>query len=84
MDKVRIREIADELGLKSKDVIQKAAEIGIKVKSPSSGVTLEEAEKITEYIMNGTPPEPPKKEPPKKEEPPKSVTQPPKEEKSIK
>ncbi|MRI59193.1 MAG: translation initiation factor IF-2 [Epsilonproteobacteria bacterium] len=87
MDKVRIHEIASELGLKSKDVIQKAAEIGIKVKSPSSGVSFEEAEKITEYIMSGTAPQPkqeqstsaPKKaeqKPQKKQEPKEPKPQP--------
>ena len=68
MDKVRIHEIASELGLKSKDVLEKAKELGLKVKTPSSGVTFEEAEKLTEYIMSGasaaaeTPKEEPKKE----------------------
>ena len=67
MDKVRIHEIASELGLKSKDVLEKAKELGLKVKTPSSGVTFEEAEKLTEYIMSGasaateTPKEEPKK-----------------------
>ena len=75
MDKVRIHEIASELGLKSKDVLEKAKELGLKVKTPSSGVTFEEAEKLTEYIMSGasaaaeTPKEEPKKE--KKSEAPK-------------
>ncbi len=69
MDKVRIHEIASELGLKSKDVIQKAQELGLKVKSPSSGVTFEEAERLTDYIING-----PKTQPaPKEETKPKKV-----------
>ncbi len=70
MDKVRIHEIASELGLKSKDVIQKAQELGLNVKSPSSGVTFEEAEKLTDYIINGpaTTPAPKKEEKPKKAE----------------
>ncbi|BAF69535.1 translation initiation factor IF-2 [Nitratiruptor sp. SB155-2] len=78
MDKVRIHEIASELGLKSKDVLQKAQEMGLKVKSPSSGVSFEEAEKLTDYIINGPaeavaakPQEKPKKSAPKKEEKPK-------------
>ncbi|BCD67578.1 translation initiation factor IF-2 [Nitratiruptor sp. YY09-18] len=53
MDKVRIHEIASELGLKSKDVLEKAKELGLKVKAPSSGVSFEEAEKLAEYIMSG-------------------------------
>ena len=50
---MRIHEIASELGLKSKDVLEKAKELGLKVKTPSSAVTFEEAEKLTEYIMSG-------------------------------
>ncbi len=53
MDKVRIHEIASELGLKSKDVLEKAKEFGLKVKAPSSTVTFEEAEKLTDFIMSG-------------------------------
>ncbi len=53
MDKVRIHEIASELGLKSKDVIEKAKEIGLNIRAASSSVTIEEAEKLTEYIMSG-------------------------------
>lgn len=53
MDKVRVHEIASELGLKSKEVIEKALEIGIKAKAPSSGVSLEDAQKLMDYIMSG-------------------------------
>ena len=64
MDKVRIHEIASELGLKSKEVIEKANEIGIKAKAPTSSVSLEDAQKLTDYIINGIAP----KKPVKKEE----------------
>ncbi len=72
MDKVRIHEIASELGLKPKDVLEKAKELGYKVKATSSAVTFEEAEKLTEYIMSGGAPEEQKPQPkvvkkPKKE-----------------
>lgn len=56
MDKVRVHEIANELGLKSKEVIEKALEIGIKAKAPSSGVSLEDAQKLMDYIMSGVSP----------------------------
>jgi translation initiation factor IF-2 len=53
MDKVRIHEIASELGLKPKDVLEKAKEIGLSVKTTSNAVTLEEAERLAEFIMSG-------------------------------
>ncbi len=80
MDKVRIHEIASELGLKSKDVLEKAKEMGLKVKAISSSVTYEEAEKLTEYIMSGeaaTTQKPEEAKP--KEEPKKKVEEKPKE-----
>ena len=80
MDKVRIHEIASELGLKSKDVLEKAKEMGLKVKAISSSVTYEEAEKLTEYIMSGeaaTTQKPEEAKP--KEEPKEKVEEKPKE-----
>lgn len=53
MDKVKIREIADELGLKSKEVVEKCAEIGIDAKSHASAITLDEAERVTAYVLHG-------------------------------
>ncbi len=73
MDKVRIHEIASELGLKSKEVVEKAQELGLKVKAASSSVSLEDAEKLTEYIMSGTPPK--KEEKTKEKEKPKKIEQ---------
>ena len=52
IDKVRVHEIAKELGIKSKEVVDKATEMGLEVKTASSGVSPEEAEKIMNYIMN--------------------------------
>ncbi|WP_353661982.1 translation initiation factor IF-2 [Hydrogenimonas sp. SS33] len=55
MGKVRISEIAKELGVKSNEVVEKAQEIGYgNVKTHSSGVTPAEAEVIMNYIMTGT------------------------------
>ncbi len=67
MDKVRIHEIASELGLKSKDVLDKAKEMGLKVRGIQSTVTFEEAEKLTEYIISGSAVQEEKKEPVAKE-----------------
>jgi len=53
MDKVRIHEIAKELGIKSKDVVEKASEIGLTVKAASSAVSPEEAENLMNFILTG-------------------------------
>ena len=50
-DKVRVYEIAEEAGASSQDVIAKAKDLGIELKSPQSAVSYEEAEEITKYIM---------------------------------
>jgi len=52
-DKVSVKEIADELGIASKDVLEKAKSMGIEVKAAQSKVTMEEAEKIANYIISG-------------------------------
>ena len=53
MARVRISEIANEVGYPSKEVIDKALELGIKVESQLDYVSLEEAEKLYEYINTG-------------------------------
>ncbi|MHB8100438.1 MAG: translation initiation factor IF-2 N-terminal domain-containing protein, partial [Sulfuricurvum sp.] len=53
MDKVRVHEIAKELGVNSKEVVDKAAAMGLNIKTASSSVSMEEAEKIMNYIMSG-------------------------------
>lgn len=53
MDKVRVHEIAKELGINSKEVVDKASAIGLNVKTASSTVSIEEAELIMNYIMSG-------------------------------
>lgn len=74
MAKVRIHEIAKELGIKSKEVVEKAKELNFEIKAPSSGVSAEDAEKLVNYIMSGAvkpaaqkTPAPAKKPEPKKE-----------------
>ncbi|MEA3374181.1 MAG: translation initiation factor IF-2 [Campylobacterota bacterium] len=57
-DKVRVHEIAKELGIASKEVVDKASAIGLSVKTASSSVSMEEAEKIMDYIMTGAAPAP--------------------------
>ncbi len=77
-DKVRVHEIAKELGIDSKEVVVKAAEIGVEIKTASSSVSMNDAEKIANYIINGAPapkPAAPKvtvKKAAKKEETPKA------------
>jgi translation initiation factor IF-2 len=61
IDKVRVHEVATELGIASKDVIGKATEMGLVVKSAQSTVSMEDAEKIMNYIMNGDAPKQEKK-----------------------
>jgi len=53
MDKVRITEIAKELGMKSKDIIEKAMNIGLDAKAPSSSISTEDAEKLINYVLTG-------------------------------
>ena len=55
-DKVRVYEIAEEAGASSADVIAKAKDLKIELKSPQSAVSFEDAEEITNYIMTGKSP----------------------------
>ncbi len=74
MDKVRIHEIAKELGIKSKEVVEKAKDLGVEAKSANSAVTPETAERLVNFIMSGDrgedkiTPAAPAKEKPKEEE----------------
>ena len=52
-EKVKVHEIAKELGIASKDVIKKASEMGIELKSAQSSVTMEQAEGLANFIING-------------------------------
>ncbi|NPA82294.1 MAG: translation initiation factor IF-2 [Epsilonproteobacteria bacterium] len=75
MGKVRIHEIAKEIGLKSKEVLEKAKEINLEVKSPQSAVTEETANVLIDYIINGVRPnlESAEREKPKESKPKESV-----------
>ncbi len=73
-EKVRVHEVAKELGITSKEVMAKAQEIGYSVKSAQSTLSMEEAEGLANYILDGVAPKPaqPKtsvKKQQKKEEP---------------
>jgi translation initiation factor IF-2 len=52
-DKVRVFEVAEEAGATSTDVITKAADLGIDLKSPQSTVSFDQAEEIVNYIVTG-------------------------------
>jgi translation initiation factor IF-2 len=56
MSRIKISEIANELGYPSREVIEKALELGIKVKTHSDCISLEDAEKLYEYINTGVAP----------------------------
>jgi N utilization substance protein A len=45
-DKIKVHELAKELGKKSKEVIDALGELGIEAKGPTSSITLEEKEKL--------------------------------------
>jgi len=52
-DKVRVYEIAEEVGSTSAEVISEAKKLKIKLKSPQSAVSFEDAEEITNFIISG-------------------------------
>ncbi|PZT48846.1 translation initiation factor IF-2 [Helicobacter valdiviensis] len=56
MDKVRISQIAKEIGKTSKEILQKAQELGFEVKAASSTVSATEAEELYNYIISGVNP----------------------------
>ncbi len=56
MVKVKIHEIAKELGMKSKDVVEKAKEIEIDAKVAGSIISGEDAQNLMTYVMSGTKP----------------------------
>ncbi len=56
MSRIKISEIANELGYPSREVIEKAQELGLKVKTHSDCISLEDAEKLYEYINSGVTP----------------------------
>lgn len=71
MTKVRIYEIANEVGYSSKEVIEKANELGLDIKSASNAVEAEVAAGIYEYVQTKTIPAIFKKEEKKSSKSPK-------------
>jgi len=53
MSKVRISEVALELGMDAKGVISKAKEMGLDVKAANSGISMEEAGYLMDFILTG-------------------------------
>ena len=56
MSKVKIQEISNEAGLSNAELIKKAKEIGVDVKTRNSTVTDKEAEILMNYILKGVKP----------------------------
>ncbi len=54
MDNIRVSELAKELGLTSKEVIEKFAQISISVKSHSNTVTPLQVSKLKDFIAGGS------------------------------
>ncbi len=52
-NRVKIKEIADELGIKPKEVLDICAEFKIEAKNHSSAITMEDAEKVMNFFMKG-------------------------------
>ena len=77
MAKIKIHEIAKELGLVSKEVVAKAQELGIEVKNHMSAVTEEQAEQIKNSLKKGESKEA------KKESKPSKTSEPEKEKKKV-
>ena len=67
MSKIRIYELAKQLGVANKDLVAKINSIGIEAKSHMAMLTEEEAAKVTALYQ-------PKKEEPKKDAPKKDAT----------
>ncbi len=72
MDKIRISEIAQELGMETKEILTKAKEIELSAKAANSTVSLADAEILANYVLTGVNPKKPaptttKEEPTQKE-----------------
>ena len=50
--KIKIKEVATELGKSSKEILEACKELGIVAKSANSSITPEDAMKISEFIKN--------------------------------
>jgi len=74
MSKIKIEEVALEAGTSDKIALEKAKELGFKVRARNSTITEQEAENLMNYIITGKKPVSNKKEEVKKEEAPKKST----------
>ena len=52
-DTIRINELAKEMGLSSKEVLEKFAQISITGKTHSSTVTVDQVKKLKDFIASG-------------------------------
>jgi translation initiation factor IF-2 len=66
MDRVKIQEIASEAGASNAVLIEKAKELGYDVKAGNSTLTIEEADILVNYAINGVKPKKEEKPKPKK------------------
>jgi len=57
MDKVRISEVAQELGIETKEVLNKAKELELPAKAANSAITITDAEILANYILTGEAPQ---------------------------
>jgi translation initiation factor IF-2 len=69
LNKVRINEIAQEAAKKPKEVLDACEALGINAKAATSAVSLEQAEKLMEYLISGVAPTPPEPKKAKASEP---------------
>ena len=67
MAKVRLTKVAEECAKSTKEVFEKALEMGLNVKTTSSSITEEEAGALYEFLSTGINPNPPKPKAPAKE-----------------
>ena len=67
MAKVRLTKVAEECAKTTKEVFEKALEMGLDVKTTSSSITEEEAGALYEFLSTGINPNPPKLKAPAKE-----------------
>lgn len=74
MNKVKVSEVAQESAKKPKEVLSACEALGIEAKAASSSISIQDAERVMEYLISGpvTPPAPAKK-PVKKSEPKKAA-----------
>ncbi len=68
MDKVRISEVAQELGVETKEVLAKAKELELSAKAANSAITIADAEVLANYILTGEAPQKKKSTPAKAKE----------------